>query len=245
MKPSTRLVLGAVAALALASACGGDDDSAGTTTIAVTTASNAVAPTTPTAPSTTAASATTAASTTSAPPATTSAPATTASPATTTPRAGDLPETPVIAPIEQAYAFDGTAPDPALLPAQPGEVTARWYRSGAVYAVVYDGLAADAPACPGNSAQTTAGFDFVSNAAVPGMSCDGFSTLIESTDAQGVQICGDRVSYLTLIPADHVAVLYSSIERPTDGGGGVGVTGFVLVEDPTILPEIDPASLRC
>jgi hypothetical protein len=52
------------------------------------------------------------------------------------------------------------------------------------------------------------------------------------------------VSYLTLLPVGFVAVLYSSIERPVDGGG-VGITGFVLLEDPSVLPEIDPTTLAC
>ena len=245
-----------VAALAMAG-CGDDDESSATTapatTAPATTAPATTAPAT-TAPATTApattAPATTAPATTA--PATTApattAPATTApattAPATTVAPGPDLPDTPATAPIDQAYSFDGSAPDPDLLPAQPGEVTARWYRAGAVLAVVYDGLVPDAPACPGNSAQTTAGFDFVSNAALPGMSCDDFPTLIESDASQGVQLCGTTVSYLTLIPSDYAAVLYSSIERPVDGGG-VGVTGFVLVEDLTTLPEIDPSLLSC
>lgn len=246
------IVLAAVLAVA---ACGGDesgdDESAAATspsttappesTVAATTAP----PATGAAPSTTAAPATTASSATTAVPTTTMAPATTAPPATTVAPGPDLPDTPVTAVIDQAYAFDGSAPDPDLLPARPGDVTARWYRAGGVLAVVYDGLAVDAPACPGNSAQTTAGFDFVSNAPLPGTSCDGFPTLIESNATQGVQICGDTVSYLTLIPTDFAAVLYASIERPVDGVGGVGLTGFVLVEDPSTVPEIIPALLSC
>jgi hypothetical protein len=158
-----------------------------------------------------------------------------------------LPDTPITAVLEQAYAFDQTQPDPADLPAQPGEVTAMWYRAGATLAVVYDGLDPMVATCPGNSAQTTAGFDFVSNAALPNGSCDSFPTLIESNATQGVQLCGDRVAYLTLIPVDYAAVLYSSIETELDGvsGGGVGITGAVLLDDPTALPDVDPSLLAC
>jgi len=240
MKQRNVLVTIAAAALVLAAGCGGDDDAEDAT------AATGDAPTTTEPPETTAApTTTTAAPETTEPSETTEPPDTTEVPTTTASPPDDLPETPAIATIEQAYAFDGSVPDTEQLPVQPGQVTARWYRAGAVYAVVYDGLPPDAQACPGNSGQTTAGFDFVSNAALPGMSCEGFDTFIESTDEQGVQVCGDRVSYLTLIPSDFVAVLYSSIEAPNDAVGGYGVTGAVLVEDPSTLPEVDPLSLSC
>lgn len=227
-----------------AAACGGDDDDAGSDEPAATTApSETTEPTTPT---------TTAATTTPTTPATvppttesapTTAPPTTAAP-TTLPSAPDLPDTPLQGVLETAYTFSGAPLDPSLLPAQPGEVTAKWYVAGDVYAVVYEGLDPSVAACPGNSAQTTAGFDFVSNAPLGDTDCSSFPTIIESTDTQGVQVCGDRVSYLTLIPRDYSAVLYSSIELPV-ADDGVGVTGFTLVDDPAILPEIDPALLSC
>jgi hypothetical protein len=233
----------------VAAACGGDDDDAEP---AATTA----ATTEPATPATTAAPTTTATPvtvppSTQAPPATTpptTAPTTTVPPTTAAPTilpsVPELPDTPLLGVLDTSYTFSGAPLDPELLPAQPGEVTAKWYVAGDVYAVVYEGLDPSVAACPGNSAQTTAGFDFVSNAALGDTGCSTFPTIIESTDTQGVQVCGDRVSYLTLIPSDMIALLYSSIELPVDGDG-VGITGFALVEDPATIPAIDPALLSC
>lgn len=233
-------------AVALAACGGGGDEVASTTdapdeTLAPTTApSTTAAPTTTVAPALTQAPPTDPATTV---PPMTAVPTTTAAPTTTSPGSTALPDTPVFAVLEQAYSFDQGAVSADDLPAQVGEVTARWYRAGAVFAVVYDGLSPQAPACPGNSAQTQAGFDFVSNSPLPGVECD-FPTLIESDENQGIQLCGDRVAYLTLIPSTYVSVLWSSVERQI-GDGGVGVTGAVLVEDPSLAPEIDPATLSC
>ena len=234
--------LGVGALLVVGAGCGGADDSG--------TLPAGASPSASTAPVTTSERATTAPPTTTAPTsrATTEVPAATAAPATSGSTAlprPELPETPVVAVLEQPYAFDGSMPDMTLLPAQPGEAVAHWYRAGPVYAVVYDGLSPDAPACPGNSAQTTAGFDFVSNAAVAGMSCDVLWPFVESNASQGVQVCGGLVSYLTLIPSDLAAVLYASIELPVDEVGGVGIGSAVPVADPTVVPEIDPAVLAC
>lgn len=239
MRTATRCAALAAGLILIVAACGGNDDSDSESTSAAT--DETAAATSPSTEPVTSSAPTDPPQTTPTTPETTEAES---APEPTTPAAPELPETPANAPIEQAYDFAGAAPDPDLLPAQPGDVTARWYRAGAVYAVVYDGLDPEAPACPGNSAQTTAGFDFISNAPLPGTTCDSFPTLIESNATQGIQICGDRVSYLTLIPSDFVAVLYASIEREIDDGG-VGLTGFVLVEDPMTLPEIDPAELAC
>ena len=93
---------------------------------------------------------------------------------------------------------------------------------------------------PGELCSTTAGFDFVSNAPVGDTNCSSFGTAIESTATQGVQVCGDRVSYLTLIPRGYVALLFSSIEKSVEGGDGVGVTGFALVEAPLRHPRDRP-----
>lgn len=237
----------AVTAMA-AAACGGDDDAGSDEPAAEPAATTAPAATTP--PPTDAPVPTTTPVTT--PPTTEAAPATvaattappTTAPATTLPPATELPDTPLQGVLDAAYTFSGAPLDTALLPAQPGEVTAKWYVAGDVYAVVYEGLDPSAAACPGNSAQTTAGFDFVSNAALGDTDCSSFPTFIESSPTQGVQVCGDRVSYLTLIPRGIIALLYSSIEVAVEGDG-VGITGFALVEDPTTIPEIDPALLSC
>ena len=160
---------------------------------------------------------------------------------------GELPETLVVARLDDAYDFAGEVPDPSLLPVPEGSVEARWYRAGDVYVVVYDGLAPDVNVCPGNSAQLATGFDYVSNALLADATCEGFRTLIENTAEHGVQICDGRVSYLTLIPSDTVGALFASLEvlEASAGGGGVGLTGSVHVDDPSAAPEVEVSLLAC
>lgn len=224
-----------IAASLLAASCGGsDDESASTTTMTD-------APETTEAPNTTAEPATTDA------PTTTEATTTTEAPTTTEDSAdGALPDSPVVIILDQSYDFVGGTPDPALLPAAPGTVEASVYRTATTYAVVFRGLGLDVDACPGNSALTPAGFEFVSNAPLPAGTCDSFPTLIENTAAQGIQICGGQISYLTLIPADTIAAIFVSVEKPVDTGvNGVGISGSVDIPDPAAAPEIDVASLSC
>lgn len=217
----------------LASACGdSSDDSAEDESAVETTATT---------------EATTTTSTTEAETSTTEAETTTTTEATTTvdpAEVNGLPDTPVVAPFDQAYTFQQGIPDPETLPAQVGTVEARWYRTSGGLAVVYAGLDATVDACPGNSALTANGFEFVSNAPLPNGVCD-FSTLIENTATQGVQICNGVVGYLTLVPSDTVGTLFASIEKPDPDVIGVGLTSTVDVADPATLPEIDPAALSC
>ncbi len=161
---------------------------------------------------------------------------------------GQLPGTTVAAPLGNPYDFAQGTPDPALLPVADGSVEAQWYRAGDVYAVVYAGLDVGVDACPGNSIGLPTGdFDHVSNAPLPQASCADFATLIENTADQGVQICGERVSYLTLIPSETAGVLFASIEAPEEsaGGGGVGLTSAVQVDDPSAVPEVEIGLLAC
>jgi hypothetical protein len=157
----------------------------------------------------------------------------------------DLPDTPVVATLGDPYDFNGGTPDPAVLPAEPGTVEARWYRTTDVYAIVYAGLDADVDAYPGNSVLTDTGFEFVSNAPLPDASCDNFPTLIDNTADQGVQICDGQVSYLTLIPADTPGTVFASLEAPAPDVGGVGISASTEVADPSSAPEIDAAVLTC
>lgn len=156
-----------------------------------------------------------------------------------------LPDTPAVVVFEQYYDFQQGIPDVAKLPAAPGTVEARWYRTADGYAVVYADLDAAADACPGNSALTANGFEFVSNAPLPNGVCDTFPTLIENTDAQGVRVCDGVVAYLTLIPAETTGTFFASIEKPDPDVIGVGLTTAVEISDPTILPEVDAAALSC
>ena len=165
--------------------------------------------------------------------------------ATPEPAPAALPDTPAVVVFEQYYDFQQGIPDVAKLPAAPGTVEARWYRTADGYAVVYAGLDAAVDACPGNSALTANGFEFVSNAPLPNGACDTFPTLIENTDAQGVRTCNGVVAYLTLIPAETTGTFFASIEKPDPDVIGVGLTTAVEISDPSILPEVDAAALSC
>lgn len=179
-------------------------------------------------------------------------PATEVSPEPSTSAAGTtgsaLPASTVTAVLGQPYDRAGGTPDADSLPASDGSVTALWYRAGDVFAVYYQGLAIDVNACPGNSVLIEEeGFDHVSNAPLPDASCDSFPTLIENTADQGVQICEDRVSYLTHIPSDQAGVLFASLEAEVEsaGGGVVGLTSTVEVDDPESVPEVEVSALAC
>ncbi len=228
----------------LISACSGSDDEAVSTTVAATEAAPTTTEPVTTVPVTTVpATAQPERAPTTEPKA---APTTGAEPpATTQSVAPALPETPVVAKLADAYTFQGGTVDPSLLPAQPGEVEAHWYRAGDVLAVVYVGLDATVDACPGNSALTSNGFEFVSNAELPNGSCPGFGTRIENGDTQGVKVCDGQVAYVTLIPSGTVGQLFSSVEKPEPDVVGVGLTGSVALADPSSLPDVDPALLTC
>ena len=242
MTTTRRILALAAAATLIAVGCSDDDDSSDSTidTAAPTSAAPATdAPATD--PPATDAPPSTDPPATDAPPAT-QPPATDAPPSTDPPA---LPDTPIVAAISQTYDFEGGDPDPADLPAAPGSVEAHWYTSGDVMAVVFVGLDPEANACPGNSIRTATGFEFVSNGPLPNGICDDFSTLIENTSSQGVQLCDGRVGYLTLIPAGTSGELYSSIERSDPDVTGVGLTGFVALPDPSVLPDIEASLLAC
>ncbi len=229
----------------LASGCssGESEDASPTTTdAAVESSTTTEVTTTTTAPETTTTSEAEA-TTTEAETTTSDAPETTTS--TTEAVSTALPDTPITATLGSGYDFQGGTPDPTSLPVPEGSVEARWFRAGDVYAVIYVGLDPATDACPGNSALTQAGFDFVSNAELPNAACPGFQTRIDSDTTRGVQICGDQVGYLTLIPSDTVAQVFASVETPDDAAGGFGITAPALIDDPSAVPEIDPALLSC
>ncbi len=224
-----------VAALLLGASCGGSNDASSDEESAEepTTTSTVAEPETTT----------TEATTTS-----TEAVTTTTTEATTTEAttgADALPDTPAVASFNQAYTFQQGIPDPDTLPAQVGTVEARWYRIPDGFAVVYAGLDATVDACPGNSALTGNGFEFVSNAPLPAGACDDFPTRIDNSPAQGVVICNGVVGYLTLIPSGTVGTFFASIEKPDPDVIGVGITSMVTISDPASIPEIDPSVLSC
>jgi hypothetical protein len=159
----------------------------------------------------------------------------------------DLPDTTVTATIDQPYNTSGDPFRPADLGGvEPGDVTARWYVEGDRWVVHYDGLDADAtgPLCLGNSAQTAAGFEHVSNAPTEAGACEHFDGTL-ATDPVGVRRCGEDVLYLTAIPADVEGVLYASIETQYQTPGSV--VGLTSVADPAgaAPPKIDLDDPAC
>jgi hypothetical protein len=158
-----------------------------------------------------------------------------------------LPDTPVFAPLDQGYNTAGVDYEPADLGGlEPGDVTARWYVDGDRWVVHYDGLDLEAtgPLCPGNSAQTSAGFEHVSNAPTAAGACESF----DNTRAEapvGVRRCGEDVLYLTAIPASVEGILFGSIETRYQTAGSV--VGLTSMADPTAgaAPAIDLDALGC
>ncbi|NQV07029.1 hypothetical protein HQ535_10790 [bacterium] len=234
-----RSILATLVVFALVSAACGDDDSAATTIQQQTTqVTSTTAP-----PTTTAAPTTTAGSTT-----TTEAPTTTTTAAPTTTEAAmlELPDTPVVATVDTSYTFGanpGVATDDDL-PFALGSIQVHWYRGGGFYIAVYQGLDLDAtgPLCPGNSAQTANGFEFISNAPSPGATCEGAPTIAEAP--HGVMVCNGLVSYVTLIPDGTEGALFGSVEIYSADANNAGASGFAAA-DPAAMPEVDPASLDC
>lgn len=154
------------------------------------------------------------------------------------------PASTAAAALTQSYnSAAGGSYDPAVMGFAAGDVEAQWYQADGFYVVVYAGLDLDAtgPFCPGNSIQTAAGFEFISNAPTEGADCSTFPT-ISSDPAVGALVCDGVVSYRTAIPATTEGVLYGTLERPVEGGI-MGITGIV----PTSagVPEIDISLLSC
>lgn len=221
--------------LLVASACGDDSDADGDAGADRTTAAEETESGTTAADTSTTASETT----------TTTEPTTTSEPEATTDATSEIgiPATPVATFLSQAYLF-GSEQGPAgadQLPFPVNTVTAHWYQSDGFYVVVYGALAPEQALCPGNSIQTTSGFEFVSNAPLGGADCSFAPTLAEAPN--GVVTCNRVVSYVTLIPAGTEGTLFGTIELMTDGLG-VGLTSQVLA-DPANMPEIDRSLIDC
>jgi hypothetical protein len=227
----TRSIASAICSVVLlASACGGDNDVSDETGTEQATAVEEAESST-----------TTAAETTTTVEETTTTVETEETPAATS-EAG-IPETPVATFLNQAYLF-GSEQGPAStdqLPFPVNTVTAHWYQSDGFYVVVYGALAPEQMLCPGNSIQTSSGFEFVSNAPLGGADCSFAPVVAEAPN--GVVTCNRVVSYVTLIPAGTEGNLFGTVEMMTDGLG-VGLTSQVLA-DPVNMPEIDRSSIDC
>jgi len=146
--------------------------------------------------------------------------------------------------LTQSYnSASGGSFDAAVMGFDVGDVEGQWYQADGFYVVVYAGLDLEAtgPLCPGNSIQTAAGFEFVSNSPTDGADCSTFPTLTSDPDV-GPLVCQGVVSYRTAIPATTQGNLFGTVERPVDGGV-MGITGIT----PTSagVPEIDISLLSC
>ena len=130
------------------------------------------------------------------------------------------------------------APTPAELPVPAGNVQALWYQHDGRYIVVYAGLDLDqsGPLCPGNSIQTAAGFEHISNAPTEPGACSGVP-ILAGADA-GVRIRGALAFYLTEIPTTAEGTLYGTVER-YDDGVIVGLTSTAQT-NLAATPELDP-----
>ncbi len=154
-----------------------------------------------------------------------------------------FPETPAAAFLAQTYLFGAEQGIPSAdqLPFPANSVSVHWYRSDGFYVVTYGGLAPELAVCPGNSIQTSTGFEHVSNAPLAGADCSFAPVVAEAPN--GVVTCNRMVSYVTLIPADTEGALFGTVEVMTDGVG-VGLTSQV-VADPASIPEIGREIIDC
>ena len=152
-----------------------------------------------------------------------------------------LPDSELTAPLNQTYDTSGAPVTDDTLPVPTGSVIARWYQSGGLYVVYYDGLdiAVTGPLCPGNSIQTATGFDFVSNAPTGEGACSTATTLVPAPT--GVRLCGDDLLYLTAIPVETEGTLYGTIEQFRSDSSIIGLTSQV-VADSAAAPEVDLSS---
>jgi hypothetical protein len=167
--------------------------------------------------------------------------------ATATPEPKQLPETSVLAVL-------GTAPDTTYkvdlpsfapmtieqgdLPAEPGQVEARWYVAGDRYVVAYVGLdyAPGDFLCPGNSILTAAGFLHVSNAPTDDGACEGFPTLTNDP-VVGPVVCQGELLYVTAIPSSEQGLLFGTLEALTEDGDLVGLTSNI--QSAAEMPVLD------
>ena len=154
-----------------------------------------------------------------------------------------LPDTTLAAPLIDTYdtATPGVAPADADLPVPSGSVIARWYQSGGLYVVYYDGLdlAVTGALCPGNSIQTETGFEFITNAPTGSGACSGASPVLQPP--AGVQLCGDDVLYVTSIRVATEGTLFGTIEVYREDATIIGLTSQVPA-DATAAPEVDISS---
>jgi hypothetical protein len=154
-----------------------------------------------------------------------------------------FPETPVRAVLESTYPTAGF--DVETFGVEPGSITAAWYAVDDRWAVHYDGLTSETASgkCPGNSIQTGAGFEHISNSPFGALACSGYEDLpnYEGTILPPGSLfrCDDStIVYVTEIPLSAEGTLYGSLEQLRDDGIVQGMTSMVEA-DAEGVPEID------
>jgi hypothetical protein len=163
--------------------------------------------------------------------------------------AGELPDTPLRAALDSTYPATGF--DAASFGVEPGEVTAAWYAVGDRWAVHYDGLTRETASgkCPGNSIQTSGGFEYISNSPFGALACEGYEELANYAGTilppGSLFACGEStIVYVTEIPLTAEGTLYGSLEQMRDDGVVQGMTSMV-VADAAQAPEINVDATTC
>ena len=146
-------------------------------------------------------------------------------------------------PTQGTYFTTGSF-DAAVMGVEPESATAEWYRSEGFFLVYFADVntSETGPLCPGASAATQAGFEFVSNAPSAGADCSAFPTLVDDQSVRALE-CSGSIAYRTAIPDDTVGFLFGTLEK-TVGDGIMGITSFV---DSTTgeIPEVNADLFEC
>lgn len=149
------------------------------------------------------------------------------------------------------------ADDSLELPVPQGAVTVRWYTVRGWYAAMLDGLEPSAAEqlCLGTSIRSGASGRFehiassTADARDPSACTDSRGAGAEvlgafDTGQFGGRVCGDRLSYITQIPADQAGTLVLWVATFASGNTGIGVSSQYEVA-PGRLPEIALSSVDC
>ena len=138
---------------------------------------------------------------------------------------GDLPPSPVSAPLGDA-------------------LTAVWYRTGDVWLVYYRGLTTDEAIgkCVGTSLANAGGAQHVSHSPYGALGCKGVAE--EVLPPGSLHLCADRfVMATSLIPTSKDGVLTATLDG-TSADGSVEALTSGADADPNDVPEVDVSGCR-
>ncbi len=150
-----------------------------------------------------------------------------------------FPDTPMTAPLDQAYRNHGLTFDATSFAIAPRAVTAQWYIVGESWAVYYRGLTPDAAngKCPGASIGTAKGFEHVSNSPYGALACQNFTGSVLPPGS--LHLCnGNAIVYTSSIPTTAAGALYGTIEQGLFDASIQGMTGKVTANT-AYVPTID------